>query len=101
MECCGAHHRVPIYSINYDFVQTIPYSQKVLWAQLRDPAPPSLRIGQLVRVTSADRYYNPPSREFKVVDIVGTRVFLSSKIRDVYAECLPGPFEPGFKRDEG
>ena len=95
---CGARNRVEIYSINYDFLQTIPYSQKVLWVQLRYPAPASLRIGDKVHIVSTDSYFNPPSDMLRVVDIVGTRVSLTSNTRDVYACNPPCPFGDGTKR---
>lgn len=97
---CGISNRIEILSINYDFLQSIPYSQKVLWVQLRYPASPSLRIGDFVRIISGDRHFGAPRDELRVVDIVGTRVALSSKIPDVYVASLPDPpFSPGVKRE--
>ena len=98
---CGPVNRVEIFAINYDFQQAIPFSQKVLWAQLRYPAPPSLQIGQLVRIVSIDRNFNPPSEDLRVVDIIGTRVALTSKIANIFARCPPTPpFTSGVPREE-
>jgi hypothetical protein len=95
---CGYRNKVEIYSINYDFLQTIPYAQKVLWVQLKYQAPPSLRIGDFVRIVSADRHFTPPSEDLKVIDVVGTRVALTSRITDISTCEIPTQFGPGRKR---
>jgi len=98
---CGPVNRVEIFSINYDFLQSVPFSQKVLWVQLRYPAPPSLRMGELVRIVSSDRDFNPPSEDLKVLDIIGTRVALTSRISSIYTRCPPTPpFASGVPRND-
>lgn len=92
-------NKVPIYSINYDFMPTIPYSQKVLWVQLRYPAPPSLRVGNMVQIISTDQNFTPPSDILQVIDIIGTRVALSSRYDNICSPAPCPPFSPGRKRE--
>jgi len=92
---------IPIYSINYDFNPTIPYSQKVLWTQLKYPSPTSLRIGSTVKIISSDPNFVPPPVILKVIDVVGTRVALETCERNTYtpSSCIK-PFVRGPPRDQ-
>lgn len=68
---------VKVYSLNYDFVPTIAYGDKCLWADIRWPAPEDLRIGTKIDFISSSKDLVMPSATFKVYDIVGSRVIIS------------------------
>jgi hypothetical protein len=67
--------KLPIESINYDFVPTGMPRQKVLYVTVKFP-PQGLRIGDFVRIVGADIPFVP----FQVSDIVGQRIVLNSNI---------------------
>lgn len=71
---------IPIYSINYDFVPTIPNGYKCLFVELRFPPPPDLRIGEGVILHSDNPKFVPPPGKLNVLDIIGTRVVLTSDL---------------------
>lgn len=91
--------RAPIFSINYDFMQTVPYAKKVLWVQLRYSAPTSLRIGSMVNIISQDGHLNTPSDQLRVIDIVGTRIALDTQSSFSKTNRYPEPpFSPGVEK---
>jgi len=70
-------NKVKVYSLNYDFLPCIAYGEKCLWADLRWPVPENLKIGRQVILSSSSKYLViPKTGNFRVKDIVGTRVVL-------------------------
>lgn len=69
--------KVPVYSLNYDFLPAYAYGVKCLWADLRWPAPENLKIGQVVTfVSSCKDLVIPRDVVFRIKDIVGSRIVL-------------------------
>ncbi len=67
----------PVYSLNYDFLPTVAYKDKCLWADLRWPAPDGLKIGNKIKFISLSRDLIPPIGNFRVSDIVGSRLVIT------------------------
>lgn len=72
---------VPVDSINYDYNFSNLDSPKVLWLQLRFPAPKDLRVGStvLIRIQAHPPRINESlqNQKFSVEDIAGTKVILT------------------------
>lgn len=79
-----------VYSLNYDFVPTIAYGDKCFWADLKWPAPESLKIGSPVRFVSFSEHLILPGPQslFKITDIVGSRVVIAATIPGDSAKML-------------
>lgn len=67
---------VNIYSVNYDFMPTIPYAAKTFWVQLVAPVQ-GLYQGRQVYIRSFDPEFVPPPGPLVVIDAIGTRVMLT------------------------
>jgi hypothetical protein len=76
--------RLEVYSVNYDFMPTIINSAKTLWVDLKFPPTDSgLKIGTNVRLVSSNPNLKVPDDIIQVLDIVGTRVVLTTVNRNV------------------
>lgn len=72
------YNKLPIYSINYDFVPTVPDRWKALWVDIKfDPKDFNFQIGDQIIIKSSVKEFVPPSQTLKILDIVGTRIVLS------------------------
>ena len=69
--------KVEIYSINYDFMPTIPYAAKTMWVQLAFPVK-DLVTGDQAHIVSTEKDFVPPQGPFEVIDVIGTRVMLQA-----------------------
>ena len=67
---------VDIYSVNYDFMPTIPYAAKSFWVQMVAPVQ-GLHQGKQVYIESLDPNFVPPPGPLVVIDAIGTRVMLT------------------------
>ncbi|HMP28133.1 MAG TPA: hypothetical protein PKD85_00950 [Saprospiraceae bacterium] len=77
-------NKLPIYSINYDYVPTIPNRYTALWVDVKfDPKDFNTEVGDIVWIESATKDFVPPPQQLKIIDIVGTRIVLK-------------PLEPSF-----
>jgi hypothetical protein len=71
-------YSLPIYSINYDFVPTIPNAYPILWIDVKFPATDlGVQLGMQVFIEAIDRSFVPPPQLLLVQDIIGTRVALA------------------------
>lgn len=88
-----------VMSIQYDFMPTLHSARKMLWIQLRYPPPANFKNGINVKITSNDPNLKLPSQKFTVLDIVGTRVFLTipNKFEENYAKLTK--FVPKNQKD--
>jgi hypothetical protein len=74
-------NRLSVYSINYDFMPTLHNKPTSLWIDLKFPASDSsLQIGDRIILASKDPNFVPPPGKLKVIDIIGTRVILTSDV---------------------
>jgi hypothetical protein len=90
----SSNWKIPFYSINYDFVPTIPNGYKALWVVTKTPLTNDLPIGTVLRVVADNPYFRPPNDRFKVVDVIGTRVVLSPIHRHPPPRTSFTPYEP-------
>jgi len=70
---------VDIYSINYDFLPTIPYAAKVMWVQLSFPVKDLMKQTK-AKIISTNPGFKLPIGEMTVIDVIGTRVLLEAPI---------------------
>jgi hypothetical protein len=70
---------IPIFSINYDFVPSSTYREKMLWV-VTDFVPQDLKVGQFVRLVSDNGHLQFPHEYLQIEDIEGKRIVLSSKL---------------------
>ena len=76
---------IPVLSINYDFIPLRLESPKVMWVDLKYPAPDDMLVGTPVKLhlSPRDRIqttfspYDPDNSVFQVDDVIGSRVLLA------------------------
>jgi len=105
----GASKMLEITSINYDTLPMMLDSPKMLWVDLRSPAPLDLEVGNPVKlhldpgcgIQTTFSKDNPWNSVFQVADIVGSRVVLSpykgsTWLPTVHEACDSGSFGWGY-----
>lgn len=75
----NSQRMINVYSINYDFVPSSTYRDKVLWI-VTDYVPSDLRIGQYVKLVSDIPEMGFPNTTLQIEDIEGKRIILSTKL---------------------
>lgn len=68
-----------IYSVNYDFMPTIPYAAKTMWIQLAFPGS-DIIPGTKAKIISLDGNFKPPTEPLTIIDVIGTRVMLETPV---------------------
>jgi len=64
--------RIEVISVNYDYLPMALESPKVMWVDLRSPAPPDMLVGTPVTLFTSNKLFS-----LNITDIIGSRVVLS------------------------
>lgn len=85
---------IDIYSIEYGYVPTLFNRAKCLFVTTKFSPPKDLQIGEGVMIKTTDSNFVPPPGDLYIVDIIGTRIVIASRLPGEFSQNPVALFRP-------